>query len=81
VTLLWNRLATLPLEIIRYVLGFITSPYPWKSIPKMSTKRYLACAATLDGKVIVMGGCNDDDGPLTSCEMIAATVDGKVIAM
>jgi len=61
------------------------SPDPWKSIPKLPmhtgiimdgiTSRIIAnrfgtCAATLDGKVIVMGGIDDDgDAPLSSCDV------------
>jgi len=41
----------------------------WRLIPEMNIKRRGACAAVLDGNVIVMGGHNSDHGTtLKSCE-------------
>jgi len=58
VKMLWKRLAALPWNIVVHVVRFMKRPTwsPWESIPDMTTHRSGACAAALDGKVIVMRG-------------------------
>jgi len=60
------------------VQGLLDATWTWRELPQLSVGRYGCMGCVLnDGRFVVLGGANDNDELLSSCEALAVG-DGKL---